>query len=219
MIKSFICFILDCGLFITSTSTACRATANQKPRPIQIDQGSEQNSKKVAILGRKKSKLSTVGVDQKKGKSSYLHLLSTRIKRSLLRSENAFGKFQKFLHKSMTIFRRQFYENYLKTFFKATTQSFRKLTMATKQQVGIALNTKETSDVDKPSVIVVALNLFHRFLCLCVRFVLVKVHGEHGPSMAPIEDLLLLESATSIAEKIRTKKVIIYLRYYGLNVD
>lgn len=110
----------------------------------------------------------------------------------------------------MTIFRRQFYENYLKTFFKATTQSFRKLTMATKQQVGIASSTKETTDIQKPSIIVVALNLFHRFVCLCVRFVLVKVHGEHGPSMAPIEDLLLLESATSIAKKIRTKKVNIF---------
>lgn len=80
--------------------------------------------------------------------------------------------------------------------------------MSGKQQVGQHLtNAKDGTDLQKPSIIVVALNLMHRFLCLCVRFVVSQVHGEHGPSMAPINDLLLLESATSIAEKIRTKKV------------
>lgn len=83
--------------------------------------------------------------------------------------------------------------------------------MATKQQVGLspssAKEAADSSQLQKPSVFVVALNLFYRFFGLCVRFILVKVHGEHGQSMPPIEDLLLLESATSIAEKIRTKKV------------
>lgn len=69
-------------------------------------------------------------------------------------------------------------------------------------------NTKDDAGaVQKPSIVLVALNLMHRFLGLCVRFVLIKVKGEHGPSMPAIEDLLLLESATSIAEKIRSKKV------------
>lgn len=114
-----------------------------------------------------------------------------------------FGKFKKILRKSVTALRQTFYEIYSNAFFKSTAQSFRKLKMASKP----SSNVKDASDVQKPSVILVALNLFHRFLSLCVRFVLVKVHGEHGPSMAPIEDLLLLESATSIAEKIRTNKV------------
>lgn len=80
--------------------------------------------------------------------------------------------------------------------------------MATKQQAGLN-NVRDTADgtVRKPSVLVVALNLLHRFFGLCVRFIMVKRHGEHGPSMPPIDDLLLLESASSIAEKIRTKKV------------
>lgn len=80
--------------------------------------------------------------------------------------------------------------------------------MAPKQQVGVGTGLREQNDaIDKPSIILVALNLIHRFFCLCVRFIMVKVHGERGKSMPPIDDLLLLESATSIAEKIRTKKV------------
>lgn len=80
--------------------------------------------------------------------------------------------------------------------------------MATKQQFGLNDNVKSpTNQVDRPSIIVSGLNLLHRFICLCVRFVLTKTYGEHGPAMPPIDDLLLLESATSIAEKIRTKKV------------
>lgn len=42
---------------------------------------------------------------------------------------------------------------------------------------------------------------------LCARFVLTSYHGEHGKSMPAINDLILLESATALAEKIRTKKV------------
>lgn len=80
--------------------------------------------------------------------------------------------------------------------------------MATKQKIGLIDNFKNPTDqVQKPSIILIVLNLLHRFFCLCVRFILIKIHGEHGPSMPPIDDLLLLESATSIAEKIRTKKV------------
>lgn len=160
----------------------------------------------MAILKRVIGKKSLVTEGFKKQKPSFIQQWSSRIQRSL-RSQNAFGKFKKILRKSVTALRQTFYEIYSKEFFKSTAQSFRKLKMATKQQIGISSNVKDASDVQKPSVILVALNLFHRFLSLCVRFVLVKVHGEHGPSMAPIDDLLLLESATSIAEKIRTNKV------------
>lgn len=113
----------------------------------------------------------------------------------------------------MTAVRHRFDDNLFKSFFKETVHTVRKFIMATKQQVGLG-GGKETADtVQKPSIVLTALNLIHRFLSLCVRFVLVKVHGEHGPSMAPIDDLLLLESATSIAEKIRTKKVSIALYF------
>lgn len=109
----------------------------------------------------------------------------------------------------MTAIRRQFHEIFSQRFFTKTTDFIRKLSMATKQQhAGPSTSSRETNDtLQKPSIIIVALNLMHRFLCLCIRFVLVKVHGENGPAMPPIDNLLLLESATSIAEKIRTKKV------------
>lgn len=49
--------------------------------------------------------------------------------------------------------------------------------------------------------------LLHRYLCVFLRLVMVKFYDERGQSMPPIDDRLLLEPATSIAEKIRTKQV------------
>lgn len=98
--------------------------------------------------------------------------------------------------------------------FKGITRPFDKVKMATKtkQQVKfIGRNAADSTDtIQKPSIILVALNLLHRFIGLCIRFVLVKVHGEHGVSMPDIDNLLLLESATSLAQKIRNKHVIIF---------
>lgn len=51
------------------------------------------------------------------------------------------------------------------------------------------------------------INGLHRYLCAFIRFIIVLFRGERGQSMPPIDDRLLLESATSIAEKIRTKQV------------
>lgn len=65
----------------------------------------------------------------------------------------------------------------------------------------------DPSTATKPSILLVTMNFMHRFLMLCVRFVLAKYYGEHGESMPAINDLILLESATALAEKIRTKKV------------
>lgn len=53
-------------------------------------------------------------------------------------------------------------------------------------------------------------HLLHRYLCIFVRLVKVAFYGKHGESMPPIEDRLLLESATSIAEKIRLQQVRIF---------
>lgn len=106
---------------------------------------------------------------------------------------------------------RQRFEQYFKPFLYKNKNNFQKFLMATKQRLitssgGGNKNGNDTVP-SKPSVLLVALNLLHRFMILCVRFILVKVKGEHGESMAPIENLILLESATAIAEKIRTKKV------------
>lgn len=62
-------------------------------------------------------------------------------------------------------------------------------------------NTQSTSFIQR------TLNVLHRYMCHIVRFVMVKLYGKHGESVPPIDDKLLLESATSIAEKIRTKQV------------
>lgn len=51
-------------------------------------------------------------------------------------------------------------------------------------------------------------NLFQRFLVLVVRFFFKNViYGAKGQSMPPIKNLLLLEPASVLAMKIRTKKV------------
>lgn len=140
-------------------------------------------------------------------RSKYFRLLHFR-KATRYRIQNALRVFNKILQKSMTTVRRQFTGNFLNQFFKKTTHNIRTLTMATKQQFGLNDSVKnETDHVERPSILLIGLNFLSRFLCLCVRFILIKRHGEHGPKMPPIDDLLLLESATSIAEKIRTKKV------------
>lgn len=52
-----------------------------------------------------------------------------------------------------------------------------------------------------------SLNFLHRCVCIFFRVINVTFYGKHGQSMPPIDDRLLLESATSIAEKIRIKEV------------
>lgn len=132
------------------------------------------------------------------------------VRRSTKRqAQNAFGIFNKVLQKSMTAAHQHFIQNFFNKFLKKTTQKLRTFIMVTKQQfTGSSDSAKNaTNQVEKQSIILIGLSLLHRFICLCVRFILIKTHGEHGPAMPPIDDLLLLESATSIAEKIRTKKV------------
>lgn len=51
-------------------------------------------------------------------------------------------------------------------------------------------------------------NLLQRFLSVIMRFLFKNViYSEKGQSMPPIKNLLLLEPATVLAMKIRTKKV------------
>lgn len=50
------------------------------------------------------------------------------------------------------------------------------------------------------------LSVLHRYFCIFLRFIMVKLYDERGQSMLPIDNRLLLEPATSIAEMIRTKQ-------------
>lgn len=50
-------------------------------------------------------------------------------------------------------------------------------------------------------------SFFHRVICLIFRVMVTWIYGKKGKSMPPINDLVLLESASSLAHKIRCKKV------------
>lgn len=52
-----------------------------------------------------------------------------------------------------------------------------------------------------------ALTLLHRFCMVIGRFIFQFIYGKKGQVMPPIKDLTLMESATSLATKIRTQKV------------
>lgn len=63
---------------------------------------------------------------------------------------------------------------------------------------------------DKESVLILALQCLYRAITIFVRFLLVRVYGQRGQSIPTAEGPLLLEPASSIAEKIRTKQVNIH---------
>uniref|UniRef100_A0A1B0CV01 Amidase domain-containing protein n=1 Tax=Lutzomyia longipalpis TaxID=7200 RepID=A0A1B0CV01_LUTLO len=72
--------------------------------------------------------------------------------------------------------------------------------------------TKMTPIGDEPthkatSILKVTGNLIHRFIVILVRGIMRFLFGAKGQSMPPIKDLTLLESATSLARKIRTRKI------------
>uniref|UniRef100_A0A336K9U2 CSON004845 protein n=1 Tax=Culicoides sonorensis TaxID=179676 RepID=A0A336K9U2_CULSO len=51
------------------------------------------------------------------------------------------------------------------------------------------------------------INIVHRFLVLMFRMLIQFLYGEKGESMPPIKNLILLDSATTLAYKIRTRKL------------
>lgn len=70
--------------------------------------------------------------------------------------------------------------------------------------------SKPSSFVDKRkphSLLKTVLNVGHKFLVLLVRWFLRTIYGEHGQKMPPIRNLILMESASSLALKIRTRKL------------
>lgn len=80
--------------------------------------------------------------------------------------------------------------------------------MAAKQDSESTRNVIATNDtMDKPSIITSGVNLYHHIFCMMMRSVMVTVYGRHGKSMPQIDDSLLLDSASALAEKIRTNQV------------
>lgn len=61
--------------------------------------------------------------------------------------------------------------------------------------------------IEEPTFFWHVLNYLHRYFCIFLRYVMVKIYDERGLSMPPVDDRLLLEPATVIAEKIRTGQV------------
>lgn len=51
------------------------------------------------------------------------------------------------------------------------------------------------------------INIWHRFMVLMFRMLVQFLYGEKGESMPPIKNLILLDSATTLAYKIRSRKV------------
>lgn len=59
----------------------------------------------------------------------------------------------------------------------------------------------------KMGFIKTVINIMHRFLVLMFRMLIQFLYGEKGQSMPPIKNFILLDSATTLAYKIRTRKV------------
>lgn len=74
-----------------------------------------------------------------------------------------------------------------------------------KMEIGKSPRNSDTSG--KSSLVRTIMTVGHRFVLLVARCIFRFVYGEKGAAMPPIRDLTLLESATSLAAKIRSKKV------------
>jgi fatty acid amide hydrolase 2 len=62
-------------------------------------------------------------------------------------------------------------------------------------------------------------SLLHRIIEIIVRFLLRNlIYGRKGQSVPPIKNPLLLESATELAAKIRTKKVVEFYQLHGIGM-
>lgn len=61
--------------------------------------------------------------------------------------------------------------------------------------------------LEKPSLFWGAIHILHRILVWIIRIVAICFYGGHGDTMPPVCDSILLDSATSIADKIRNKQV------------
>lgn len=69
-------------------------------------------------------------------------------------------------------------------------------------------SSRSNDDDGQESLTTRSFQYLYRGFVARVRSVLVWKYGKRGQSMPPVAEPLLLESATTIAEKIRTKQVI-----------
>lgn len=100
--------------------------------------------------------------------------------------------------------------SYLKRKFKKILKTFHNKMngMSNTESNNISENQDMISRPRKPpSLIKTVINIIHRFLIVVLRAILDFWYKGKEKSMPPIEDLLLLESATSLAHKIRVQKV------------
>lgn len=59
----------------------------------------------------------------------------------------------------------------------------------------------------RPPLGICIMNMIFNIFTKCLRFVFQMIYGAKGESMPPITDPILLDSATTIARKIRQKEV------------
>lgn len=100
--------------------------------------------------------------------------------------------------------------SYLKRKFKKILKTFHNKMngMSNTESNNISENQDMISRPRKPpSLIKTVINIIHRFLIVVLRAILDFWYKGKEKSMPPIEDLLLLESATSLAHKIRVQKI------------
>lgn len=87
-------------------------------------------------------------------------------------------------------------------------QKFKNFLLSNKSQIKYKKLDMDDKGPKKRSFAKTVANLFQQFLEIFVRFLFKNVfYGDKGKSMPPIKNLLLLEPATVLAMKIRTKKV------------
>lgn len=61
---------------------------------------------------------------------------------------------------------------------------------------------------DNKSIWTTIVSLIHRFICLVARFIFQNIiYREPGQKVPPVKNLLLLDTASTLALKIRTRKV------------
>lgn len=76
-----------------------------------------------------------------------------------------------------------------------------------KKMTDLGRKTERAKGRKKMSFGKTVINILHRIIVLLIRMLCQFIHGEKGQSMPPIKNLILLDSATTLAFKIRTKKV------------
>lgn len=87
-------------------------------------------------------------------------------------------------------------------------EKFKNLVKSRNQSVKYHRFDKKMTDIKKKSFSKIIVHLFQRFITIVARFLFKNViYGEKGQHVPPVKNLLLLEPASVLAMKIRTRKV------------